>query len=267
MLRENGVMNAMISKTPELSEAQWANLRAYRITDAVAACCAVGELNAESGESGDVASTAAESSPLIIDSKSQLQKLSFQTPGSSFPAPGSSFKVVVWNFGGALKLVDGLVAHGCTPVIVGHDTDADGVMSQNPDGVVLSGGPGAPAGNAHIIEEIGKLCSMDVPIFGVGLGHQMLAIAHGANIIKLPFGHRGANQPVSEPATEKVFVTSQNHGYAVAPDSLPDTAVVSYVSSNDGTCEGINYTDIPAFSVQFSPTDNDFARFVTILKG
>ena len=238
MLRECGVMNAMLSKTPELSKTQWEYLRGYKITGAIAAVCGSGD--------------------------------EFEIRNSEFgidPVAHFSPKVVVWNFGNALKLADGLAAHGCTPVIAGHKTDADGVLSQNPDGIVLSGGPGDPAENTRIIREIGNLCGKGVPVFGVGLGHQMLALSRGALTAKLPFGHRGANQPVTGISTGQVFVTSQNHGYTVAPDSLPDTAVMSYVNSNDGTCEGIDYKDIPAFSVQFNPTDDVFARFLAMMKG
>jgi len=230
IIRENGVMNAMVSNTPELSGQQWASLRGYRITGAVAAVCG----------GGDVSET---------------------------QSSDSEYKTVVWNFGDAPGLAEGLLGHGCTPVIVSHGANFGDVLAHNPDGIVLSGGPGDPSENMRIIQEIRKLCDKGIPIFGVGLGHQMLALALGAKTIKLPFGHRGANQPVSEFSSGRVFVTSQNHGYAVAPDSLPDTAVMSCVNSNDGTCEGIDYIDIPAFSVQFNPTDDVFARFLAMMKG
>jgi len=250
ILRENGIMNAMISKTPELSEAQWANLRGYRINDAVAGCAA--ELRKSLEESGEQSSDAGVCAATGAGA-------------AAADAANSGLNIVVWNFGDAPRLADGLVALGCAPVVVGHETDADGVLSLNPDGVVLSGGPGDPAENTRLIGEIEKLCGKNTTIFGAGLGHQMLALARGAKTIKLPFGHRGANQPVVEQATGRVFVTSQNHGYAVAPDSLPDGAVISYINSNDGTCEGIDYKDIPALSVQFNPTDEILDKFLMMV--
>ena len=118
---------------------------------------------------------------------------------------------------------------------------------------MLSNGPGDPKENTAVIEELKKLCAADVPIFGICLGHQLLALARGGETEKLHYGHRGANQPVKELSSGRVFITSQNHGYAVVSDSLPEGAEVSFVNGNDGTCEGVNYTQMPAFSVQFHP--------------
>lgn len=118
---------------------------------------------------------------------------------------------------------------------------------------MLSNGPGDPAENVSIIEEIKKLTKTGVPIFGICLGHQLLALANGAKTMKLKYGHRGANQPVKYTKTGRVYITSQNHGYAVKNDCLPDGAIESFVNTNDGTCEGLTYTKIPAFSVQFHP--------------
>ena len=126
------------------------------------------------------------------------------------------------------------------------------ILAMNPDGIMLSNGPGDPAKNTKIIEELKKLCEHKIPIFGICLGHQLLALSQGAKTEKLKYGHRGANQPAKEIATGKVYITSQNHGYAVVSDSLPDNCVVSFVNGNDNTCEGVNYTDMPAFSVQFT---------------
>ena len=245
LLRENGVMNAMISKTPELSEEQWAKLREYRITDAVSSTCSA---NAE------CRMQSAKTSSIQSDIECEIGDKS------------SKFNIAVWDFGNSGKLTDMLLARGATPYIVDFTASADDLLAQNPDGVALSCGPGDPSENTRIIEEIKNLCDKNIPIFGVGLGHQMLAIAHGAKTIKLPFGHRGANQPVSELATNHVFATSQNHGYAVAPDSLPDATRMIYSNTNDGTCEGIEYTNIPAFSVQFDPTDEIFSKFFAHIK-
>lgn len=118
---------------------------------------------------------------------------------------------------------------------------------------MLSNGPGDPAENTGIIEELKKVCERRIPTFGICLGHQLLALSQGAKTEKLKYGHRGANQPAVRASDKRVFITSQNHGYAVIGDTLPSTASVSYVNGNDGTCEGVDYTDMPAFTVQFHP--------------
>ena len=139
---------------------------------------------------------------------------------------------------------------------------------------MLSNGPGDPAENVEIIEELKKLSEMKIPTFGICLGHQLLALAHGAMTHKLKYGHRGANQPAENTETGRVYITSQNHGYAVENDSLPENeAKVLYVNANDGTCEGIRYLNEPAFSVQFHPeacggphdTDFLFDEFIALI--
>ena len=287
ILRENGVMNAMVSKTPELSADQWAALRGYRITGAVAAVCEGGGAGSlergavaavcEGGGAGSLKRDAGsiergvgllerESGLLGQGAGSLKQGAGSLKRGAGLLERGAGARVVIWDFGGAARLVGQFEACGISPVIAGHDTAANDICAAKPDGVVLSGGPGDPVENTHIIEEIGKLCGSGIPILGVGLGHQMLAHARGAGILKLPFGHRGANQPVLELESGRVFVTSQNHGYTVAPDSLPNTAAVSYTNLSDGTCEGIDYNDIPAFSVQFTPTEDIVARFLAAMR-
>ena len=119
---------------------------------------------------------------------------------------------------------------------------------------MLSNGPGDPAENVGVISEIKKLCDYGkIPIFGICLGHQMLALARGAKTSKLKYGHRGGNHPCKDLASGRVYITSQNHGYAVEVSSLPENARLSFINVNDETCEGVDYTDIPAFSVQFHP--------------
>ena len=147
-------------------------------------------------------------------------------------------------------------------------------MALDPDGVMLSNGPGDPAENTQVIEEIKKLTEKKIPIFGICLGHQLLALSQGGKTEKLHYGHRGANQPVKEIESGRVFITSQNHGYAVTSDALPEGAHVSFVNGNDGTCEGVSYDYMPAFSVQFHPeacggpqeTSFLFDRFIDLMK-
>ena len=162
--------------------------------------------------------------------------------------------VVLFDFGAKLNIQRELEKRGCKVTVVPCDTSAEKVLSLSPDGIMLSNGPGDPAENVDIIEEIRKLCEYGkIPIFGICLGHQMLALARGAKTSKLKYGHRGGNHPVKDLNTNRVYITSQNHGYAVEPSSLPLFARNSFVNVNDNTCEGIVYTDIPAFSVQFHP--------------
>lgn len=166
---------------------------------------------------------------------------------------GKGKKVVLWDFGAKANIRRELLKRGLEVVTVPCSYTAEQIMALNPDGVMLSNGPGDPAENAGIIVEIKKLLKTGIPIFGICLGHQLLALANGAQTMKLKYGHRGANQPVKYTKTGRVYITSQNHGYAVKNDCLPEGAVQSFVNTNDGTCEGLTYTKIPAFSVQFHP--------------
>ena len=132
-------------------------------------------------------------------------------------------------------------------------TSFERIKELNPDGIMLSNGPGDPAENTEIIENLKKICTLSIPTFGICLGHQLLALANGAKTEKLKYGHRGANQPVVNTETKRVYISSQNHGYHVKSETLCENAVLTYVNGNDGSCEGIRYKNIPAFSVQFHP--------------
>lgn len=166
---------------------------------------------------------------------------------------GKGKKVVLWDFGAKANIRRELLKRGLEVVTVPCSYTAEQIMALNPDGIMLSNGPGDPAENVSIIEEIKKITKTGIPIFGICLGHQLLALANGAKTMKLKYGHRGANQPVKYTKTGRVYITSQNHGYAVKNDCLPEGTVESFVNTNDGTCEGVTYTKIPAFSVQFHP--------------
>ena len=162
-------------------------------------------------------------------------------------------KVVLWDFGAKANIARELCKRGCEIITVPYDTSAKEITDINPDGIMLSNGPGDPSDNTKIIQEIAKLCESSIPIFGICLGHQLLALARGATTSKLKYGHRGGNHPVKNLETGRVYITSQNHGYAVEAQSLPSFAKMSFMNVNDGTCEGVKYCDIPAFSVQFHP--------------
>ena len=166
---------------------------------------------------------------------------------------GKAKRVVLWDFGAKANIERELTKRALGVVRVSADSSADDILALKPDGIMLSNGPGNPAENTEIIKNIKALCKSGVPIFGICLGHQLLALARGAKTKKLKYGHRGENQPVKRLSTGRVYISSQNHGYAVENESLPRGAVLSFVNANDGTCEGITYTDMPAFSVQFHP--------------
>ena len=166
---------------------------------------------------------------------------------------GKGKKVVLWDFGAKANIRRELLKRGLEVITVPCSTTADEIMALGADGVMLSNGPGDPSDNVGIIAEIKKLLEKDIPIFGICLGHQLLALAKGAKTSKLKYGHRGANQPVKHLSSGRVYISSQNHGYAVENDTLPKGALLSFVNTNDGTCEGVVYTDTPSFSVQFHP--------------
>ena len=235
IIRENGVMNGKI--VTEGSGFGLDDLKNYKIVDAVknTTCSAIETFSPE-GE--------------------------------------AKCRVCLYDLGAKSGLVDELVKRGCVVTVVPADTKAETVMELAPDGIVLSNGPGDPAENTEIIAEVEKLVEKKIPMFAAGLGHQILALANGGKTEKLKYGHRGENQPATRLSTGKVYVTSQNHGYVVVNDSMEGKAEISFANTNDGTCEGLTYINIPAFSVQFAidtsggPLDtsfmyDDFVKMVT----
>lgn len=166
---------------------------------------------------------------------------------------GSGRRVVLWDFGAKNSIARNLVKHGCEVINMPADSTAEQILAQQPQGIMLSNGPGDPADNMAIVAELQKLFEAKIPTFGICMGHQLLALASGAKTGKLHYGHRGANQPIKDLQTGQVFVSCQNHGYEVLNETLPDCARLRYINANDGSCEGIDYLDKPAFSVQFHP--------------
>ncbi|HCW77151.1 MAG TPA: carbamoyl phosphate synthase small subunit [Candidatus Marinimicrobia bacterium] len=164
----------------------------------------------------------------------------------------ASFKVVAVDFGIKYNILRQLADHGCETTIVPAQTSAQDILALNPDGIFLSNGPGDPAAVSYAIETVRHLLGKK-PVFGICLGHQILALARGAKTYKLKFGHRGGNHPVKHLATGKIEITSQNHGFAVDVDSLPNTIEPTHWNLNDQTLEGFRCTDLPAFSVQYHP--------------
>jgi carbamoyl-phosphate synthase small subunit len=215
VIRERGVMNGVITADP--ASADMDAVKSYAIKDSVAS-------------------------------------VSVKAPCVSPPVGDAAFRVVLWDFGAKGNIAGSLCRRGCEVTTVPHCYTAEQIAALRPDGVMLCNGPGDPADNPEIIEELRKLTELGVPIFGICLGHQLLALAMGARTERLKYGHRGANQPVRDVKTGSLHITTQNHGYAVIPESIPeDVAELRYSNANDGTCEGIDYKNIPAFTVQFHP--------------
>lgn len=164
----------------------------------------------------------------------------------------SGLKIAVWDFGAKDNIVRELVKRGCYCIKVPANYTAQQILDLKVDGLMLTNGPGDPADNVTIIENLKKLAGK-LPIFGICLGHQLFALAMGGKTKKMKYGHRGANQPVKNLETGRVYISSQNHGYEVISSSLKNAGKLSYINANDGTCEGFDYPELNAFTVQFHP--------------
>lgn len=176
------------------------------------------------------------------------------TCSEKYVLAGNGPKVALMDFGAKNNIAKSLNDRGCEVTVYPAHTSAEEIISSNPDGIMLSNGPGDPADCTSIIEEIKKLYNTDIPIFAICLGHQLMALANGAKTYKLKYGHRGGNHPVKDLQTGKVYISSQNHGYAVDADSLdPGIAVQAFENVNDKTNEGVAYIGKNIFTVQFHP--------------
>lgn len=213
-IRENGVMNGCITFDP--ASVDMNAVKAYRIKDAVKS----------------------------VTSR-EIEYLY---------APEPKHTVALFDYGQKENIRRQLLAHGCSIIDLPAYTSAAELAAIKPDGVMLSNGPGDPSDNPEIIENLRKMLALNIPTFGICLGHQLLALANGFETVKLKYGHRGSNQPVKFVDNGHVYITSQNHGYAVKSESI-DWACAHelFVNVNDKTCEGIKYHNHPAFSTQFHP--------------
>ena len=192
----------------------------------------------------------------------------------TYPAKGpEKFRVALLDYGAKGNIIRELNKRGCTVDEYPANTPAEQILAGDYDGIMLSNGPGDPAENLVPIRELSKLFGI-LPMFGICLGHQLMALSQGGQTVKLKYGHRGANQPVRDLLGTRTYITSQNHGYAVVSESLTN-GVLRYIQANDKTCEGIDYPDHRAFSVQFHPeacagpadTSFLFDRFCDLMGG
>lgn len=237
ILREKGTMNGMITTREDFDlEEVIPRLKAYRVGDVV--------------------------------SKVTCQEASV--------LPGNGPKVALMDFGAKNNIVRSLQQRGCQVTVYPADTSAEEIIKSNPDGIMLSNGPGDPSDCVSIIREVGKLYETDIPIFAICLGHQLMALARGGKTYKLKYGHRGGKHPVKDLSTGRVYISSQNHGYAVDASTLdPSVAQEAFVNVNDGTNEGLSYVGKRIFTVQFhpeacpGPQDSGylFDRFMDMMKG
>ena len=178
---------------------------------------------------------------------------SWQLGAGHQPQGETKFHIVAYDFGAKLNILRMLADRGCKITVVPATTSAEDALALNPDGIFLSNGPGDPAPCAYAIAAIKVFLQRKLPIFGICLGHQLLALATGATTVKMKHGHHGANHPVQDLATGVVMITSQNHGFAVDEASLPEHLKATHKSLFDGTLQGIHHTTLPAFSFQGHP--------------
>ncbi len=213
-LRECGTMNGMITEDP--AKANVAEIKAYAIKDAIAE----------------------------VSTKETY----------TIKATDSKYNVAVLDLGIKETLKKQLLDRGCDITVFPYNATAEDILATNPDGVFISNGPGAPDDNAAVVAEIKKLVGKDIPMFGAGLGHELIALAAGFKTMKLPYGHRGANQPSKNLLDGRVYITNQNHGYVVDSNSVDSTkADIYFENVNDNTCEGLIYKNKKILSVQFYP--------------
>ena len=200
---------------------------------------------------------------------------SFDMADGAYTSPEASLKVVALDYGCKHNILRCLADAGCAVEVMPADSKAEDILARKPDGVFLSNGPGDPAATAdYAAAEIRRLVEADLPLFGICIGHQLLALAMGAETNKMDKGHRGANHPVKDLTTGQIEITSQNHGFVVNEESLPDCLEVTHRSLFDGSIEGIRHKDKPVFSVQYHPESSPgphdsrslFTRFTDLMK-
>ncbi len=253
ILREKGTMNGMITTDEhyDLNEVL-PKLKAYTTGKVVekVTCAEKYTLKgvADLAENGPVSGSAR------FDKEAFARGVREPKPALVKELNGAGLRVALLDFGAKANIARSLAERGCEVTVYPALTSASEIIAAAPDGIMLSNGPGDPKECTSIIAEVRKLYDSEIPIFAICLGHQLMALATGADTHKLKYGHRGGNHPVKDLATGRVYISSQNHGYVVDADKLdPGVAVPAFVNVNDGTNEGLSYTGKKIFTVQFHP--------------
>ena len=247
ILREKGTMNGMITtKEPTDMEELKVRLKAYTVGDVVEI------VTCEHKYSLKGVTDLSENGPISGSAKYTGEKE--KRPSLVRKLNGKGKKVALLDLGAKENIARNLVQRGCDVTVYPAGTTADEIFADHPDGIMLSNGPGDPKSCTQIIKNIKDLYDGDIPIFAICLGHQLMALATGADTYKMKYGHRGGNHPVKDLSTGRVYISSQNHGYVVDMDKLdPKIATPAFVNVNDGTCDGLSYTGKNIFTVQFHP--------------
>lgn len=253
ILREKGTMNGMITTNENYNfDEILPRLKAYTTGKVVekVTCDHVYEVKGSQSltENGAISGSAK------FDAAAFAQGVREKKPSLVKELNGKGKKVVLLDLGTKANIAYSLKSRGCDVTVYPAQTKAEEIIAAAPDGIMLSNGPGDPKECTEIIAEIRKLYDTDIPIFAICLGHQLMALATGADTYKMKYGHRGGNHPVKDLATGRVYISSQNHGYVVDMDKLdPKVATPAFINVNDGTNEGLNYTGKKIFTVQFHP--------------
>lgn len=253
ILREKGTMNGMITTDENYNfDEILPRLKAYTTGKVVekVTCDHVYEVKGSQSltENGAISGSAK------FDAAAFAQGVREKKPSLVKELNGKGKKVALLDLGTKANIAYSLKSRGCDVTVYPAQTKAEEIIAAAPDGIMLSNGPGDPKECTEIIAEIRKLYDTDIPIFAICLGHQLMALATGADTYKMKYGHRGGNHPVKDLATGRVYISSQNHGYVVDMDKLdPKVATPAFINVNDGTNEGLNYTGKKIFTVQFHP--------------
>lgn len=253
ILREKGTMNGMITTNENYNfDEILPRLKAYTTGKVVekVTCDHVYEVKGSQSltENGAISGSAK------FDAAAFAQGVREKKPSLVKELNGKGKKVALLDLGTKANIAYSLKSRGCDVTVYPAQTKAEEIIAAAPDGIMLSNGPGNPKECTEIIAEIRKLYDTDIPIFAICLGHQLMALATGADTYKMKYGHRGGNHPVKDLATGRVYISSQNHGYVVDMDKLdPKVATPAFINVNDGTNEGLNYTGKKIFTVQFHP--------------
>lgn len=253
ILREKGTMNGMITTNENYNfDEILPRLKAYTTGKVVekVTCDHVYEVKGSQSltENGAISGSAK------FDAAAFAQGVREKKPSLVKELNGKGKKVALLDLGTKANIAYSLKSRGCDVTVYPAQTKAEEIIATAPDGIMLSNGPGDPKECTEIIAEIRKLYNTDIPIFAICLGHQLMALATGADTYKMKYGHRGGNHPVKDLATGRVYISSQNHGYVVDMDKLdPKVATPAFINVNDGTNEGLNYTGKKIFTVQFHP--------------